>query len=275
MKTEANIVVAQWMRDAAWRYFDEPSVEGREDLAKIIARHAPAATPAPALTGGDAELVNALREDGGELNRQGHEGYFDRIFQAADRITQLCAEVAESKKQAKYGWDRHAEKDAAYQKALDERDAAQAEVARLKQDNLVLEDGLQRANMIIRAYSVDPSKIGNTEIAMARYAQDQFTAQANEISRLHSELAALRAEVARLRQENAENAFLIQECVKGADEVNAEIAALRGDKARLDWLLGGSGVEVDDGPVRRVSILHYRVTRDRIDAAMSREGETK
>lgn len=47
-----------------------------------------------------------------------------------------------------------------------------------------------------------------------------------------------------------------------------EIANLREDKVRLEWLLAKNSLKVDDAGTLRTACLYYNVTREDIDAAM-------
>ena len=55
-----------------------------------------------------------------------------------------------------------------------------------------------RLTTMCRAYSVDPAKIGNTEIAITRIAQDEHMALLNRLAASQQTSAALKAEVERL-----------------------------------------------------------------------------
>ena len=61
-----------------------------------------------------------------------------------------------------------------------------------------------RLTTMCRAYSVDPAKIGNTEIAITRIAQDEHMALLNRLAASQQTSAALKAEVDRLLHERNE-----------------------------------------------------------------------
>jgi len=93
---------------------------------------------------------------------------------------------------------------------LEETEKLHAQLATLRQQLEDANEANRRLTTMVRAYSVDPSKIGNTEIAMARIAQDEHTALLNRLTASEQANAALRAEVERpkgaleLGQENCD-----------------------------------------------------------------------
>ena len=99
-----------------------------------------------------------------------HKHCNDYVGEMRDRIAQLEAELAEARKQQKYAWERHAEKDRAYGEALAARDAERAAHARTHADLTQTQVAAYEAELELSRTQAEAA----TMRAVLVYARDQL-----------------------------------------------------------------------------------------------------